>query len=117
MVRDVLTLVLPTGNEGRVEDGSGLRAEMELSVYLGVLGELGLWESRSTRVSSLRHMGINLVPVTRCQRGAVAGELVDVDNGITGDNFGELRCEVLRGSSLEVLGFLVHLEVVSWVIG
>ena len=41
VVRDVLALVFPTGNEGRVEDGSRLRGGSEFSVHLGVLGELG----------------------------------------------------------------------------
>ena len=37
VVRDVLALVLQTGNEGWVEDGSGLRIRGEFSVHLGCL--------------------------------------------------------------------------------
>ena len=61
-------------------------------------------------------MGVNRVTVTRCRRSGVAGEWVEVDHGIPGNHVGKLRCDVLGGSSLEVLGFLVKFEVVNWVI-
>ena len=62
-------------------------------------------------------MGVDGVPVTRCRRGGIVGEGVEVDHGITCDHIGQLRCDVFRESSFEVLGFLVQLEIVCWVIG
>ena len=56
-------------------------------------------------------MGVYRVSVTRCCRGGVIGEGVEVDDGVPGHHVVELRCDVFRGSSLEVLGFLVHFEV------
>ena len=85
VIRDVLTLVLATSHKMLVEEGSGLRVRGEFPVHLWVLRKLGLWEGGSTRRSALRHMGINLVSVTRCCRSGVVGEGMEVDNGITGD--------------------------------
>ena len=48
LIRDVLALILPAGNEGRVEDGSGLRVRGELSVHLRMLGQLCGREGWST---------------------------------------------------------------------
>ena len=83
----------------------------------GVLGELSLRESGSTRVSALGDMGVDWVSVTRCCRGGIVGEVVEVDHGFPSDHIGQLRCDVFCGSSIEVLGFLVQLEIVCWVIG
>ena len=62
-------------------------------------------------------VGVDGVPVTCCRWGGIVGEWMEVDNGIPGDHVGELRCNVFRGSSLEVLGFLVELEVMRRVVG
>ena len=43
--------------------------------------------------------------------------MVEIDNGVPGDHIGELRCDILRGSSLEVISFLVVLEVMRWAVG
>ena len=48
----------------------------------------------------MRHMGINLVPVTRCHWSDVVGEWVEIDNGVPGDHIMELRCDDFRGGSL-----------------
>ena len=56
------------------------------------------------------------VPVARCRCCGIVGEVVEVDHGIPGDNMCELRCDILNGSSLEVFGFMIKFEVVSWVI-
>ena len=117
VIRDVLTLVLRTSHKRLVEDGSGLRVRVEFPVHLWVLRKLALWEGGSTRRSALRHMGINLVSATSCCRSSVVVEGMEVDNGIPGDHVGELRCNIFRGSSLEVLGFLVELELMCWVVG
>ena len=42
----------------------------------------------------------------RCRRGVI-GDGVKVDHGISGDHVVVLRIDVFRGSSFEVLGFLV----------
>ena len=42
VIRDVLTLVFPASDKGRVEEGSGLRIRREFSVHLVMLGELGV---------------------------------------------------------------------------
>ena len=117
VIRDVLTMILTTSHKRRVEEGSGLRVRWEFQVHLGVLRKLGLLEGGSTQRSALWHMGINLVSVTRCCRSSVVGEGTEVDDGIPGDHVGELRCSIFRGSSLEVLGFLVELEIMCWVVG
>ena len=44
------------------------------------------------------------------------GELVEIDDGVPGHHIVELRCNVLRGGSLEVLGFLIESEVVRRVV-
>ena len=117
VIRDVLTLVLTTSHKRRVEEVSGLRVRWEFQVHLGVLRKLGLWEGGSTQRSALWHMGINLVSVTRCCRSSDVVEWMDVDNGIPGDHVVELWCNIFRGSSLDVLGFLVELEIMCWVVG
>ena len=114
MVRDILALILQAGNEGRVEDG--LRVRGELSVHLRMLGQLCGREGWSTRGSSLGDMGVDGVTMSRhCRRGVV-GNWMYVDHGISGDHVVLLWGDVFRGSSFEVLGFLVHFEVVCRVI-
>ena len=62
-------------------------------------------------------VGVDRVTMSgRCRRGVV-GNGVEVDHGVSGDHVELLRGDVFRGSSFEVLGFLVHLEVVCRVIG
>ena len=62
-------------------------------------------------------VGINGVTMPRRGRCGVVGDGVEVYHGISSDHVELLRGYTFRGSSLEVLGFLVHLEVVYWVIG
>ena len=72
VVRDVLALVFPAGNEGVVEDGSGFRVRREVSVHLGVLGELGLRECWSSGSAELWYMGVDGVTMPlRCRCGFV----------------------------------------------
>ena len=66
VVRDVLALVFPTGNEGWVEEGSGLRLRGEFSVHLGMFGDLGVKECGSTGRAALWDMGINGVTMPHC---------------------------------------------------
>ena len=62
-------------------------------------------------------MGVDVVTVSRrCRRGVV-GDGVEVNHGISGEHVGQVWCNVFRGRSLQVLGFLVHFEVVCRVIG
>ena len=61
--------------------------------------------------------GVDGVPVARCRRGGIVGEVVGVDHGIPSDYILQLRCDVFWGSSLDVLGFLIPFEVVCCVIG
>ena len=82
---------------------------MELSVHLGVLGELGLRECGSAGGSALWDMGIDGVTMPRRGRCGVVGDGVEVDHSISSDHVELLRGDIFRGSSLEVLGFLVHL--------
>ena len=63
------------------------------------------------------NVGIDGVVVSRCCRRGIVGNGVEVDHGVPGDHVKLLCGDVFRGSSLEVLGFLVHLEVMCWVIG
>ena len=90
---------------------------MELSVHLGVLGELGLRESWSAGGSSLRHVGVDRMSVSRCRRNSVVREGVEINDGVQGDHVEELRCNIFWGSSLEVLGFLVEPEIMCLVVG
>ena len=61
-------------------------------------------------------MGVDVVTMScRCRRGVV-GNVVKVDHGISGDHMELLWGDVFRGSSFEVLGFLVHFEIVCWVV-
>ena len=82
-----------------------------------MLRQLCRRESRSAQGSSLGNMGVDGVMVSRRRRRGIVGDGVEVDHGVSGDHVKLLWGDVFRGSSLEVLGFLVHLEVVSWVIG
>ena len=53
-------------------------------------------------------MGVDGVTVPRrCRRGVV-NDGVEVDHGIPSNHVGQLWCDVFRGSSLKVLGFLIH---------
>ena len=89
---------------------------MELSVHLGVLGELGLRKHVSAGGSTLWDMGVDGVTMPRrCRRGVV-GDGVKINHGIPSNHVGQLRCDVFRGSSLKVLGFLVHFKVVCRVV-
>ena len=63
------------------------------------------------------NVGIDGVMMSCRRRRGIIGYGVKVDHGVSGDHVGLLWGDVFRGSSLEVLGFMVHLEVVSWVIG
>ena len=63
------------------------------------------------------NMGVDGVMVSRRRRRGIVGDGVKVDHGVSDDNVKLLWGDVFRGSSLEVLGFLVHLEIVCWVIG
>ena len=107
MVCDVFVLVLSTCNEGRVEEGSGLGVRGERTVHLRVFRQLSGRENWSARGSSLWDVGIDGVTMScRCRRGVV-GNGVDIDHGIPGNHVVLLWGDVFRGSSLEVLSFLV----------
>ena len=62
-------------------------------------------------------MGVDGVTMSRrCRRGVV-GNGMDVDHGVPSDHVKVLWGDVLRGSSFEVLGFLVPFEVMRRVVG
>ena len=62
-------------------------------------------------------MGVDGVTMSRrCRRGVV-GDGVEVDHGVPGDHVMLLWGDVLRGSSFEVLRFLVPFEIMSRVVG
>ena len=62
-------------------------------------------------------MGVDGVTMSRrCRRGVV-GNGVKVDHGVSGDHVMLLWGNVLRGSSFEVLRFLVPFEIMSLVVG
>ena len=61
-------------------------------------------------------MGIDGVVVSRCYRRGIVGNGVEINHGVPGDHVKLLWGDVFRGSSLEVLGFLIMFEVVSLVI-
>ena len=62
-------------------------------------------------------MGVDGVTMSRrCRRGVV-GNGVKVDHGVSGDHVELLWGDVFRGSSFEVLGFLVPFEVMRRVFG
>ena len=62
-------------------------------------------------------MGVDGVTMSRrCRRGVV-GDGVEVDHGVPGDHVMLLWGDVLRGSSFDVLGFLVPFEVMRRVVG
>ena len=61
-------------------------------------------------------MGADVVTMSsRCRRGVV-GDGVKVDHGISGDHVELLWGDVFRGSSFEVLGFLVPFEIMCRVV-
>ena len=62
-------------------------------------------------------MRVDGVTMPRRGRCGVVGDGMEVDHSISSDHVELLRSDIFRGSSLEVLGFLVQLEVVCWVIG
>ena len=62
-------------------------------------------------------MRVDGVTMPRRGRCGVVGDCVEVDHGIPSDHVKLLWGDVFRGSSFEVLGFLVHFEVVCWVMG
>ena len=51
----------------------------------------------------------------RCRCGVV-GDVVEVYHGVPSNHERQFRCNVFLGSSLKVLGFLVHFEVVYRVV-
>ena len=53
MVGDVFVLIFATGNERRVEEGSGCRVRGEHAVHLRMLSQLCRREGRAARGSSL----------------------------------------------------------------
>ena len=116
VICDVFALVFPTCDEGRVKEGSGLGVRVEHTVRLRMLRQLGRRENMSARGSSLGDMGVDGMTMSRrCRRGIV-GNGANVDHGVSGDHVELLWGDVFRESYLEVLGFLVHLEVVCRVI-
>ena len=116
MVCDVLVLVLQTSNEGRVEEGSGLGVRGKRTVHLRLFRQLTGRENWSARGSSLWDVGIDVVTMScRCRRGVV-GNGVEVDHGISGYHVVLLWGDVFRGSSFEVLSFLVPFEIVCRVV-
>ena len=116
VVGDVFVLVLSTCNEGRVEEGSGLGVRWKRTVHLRVFRQLSGRENWSTRGSSLWDVGIDGVTMScRCRRGVV-GNGVEVDHGISGNHVMLLWVDVLRGSSFEVLSFLVPFWIMSRVV-
>ena len=117
VICDVFALVFPTCDEGRIEEGSGLGVRWKRAVHLRVFRQLTGRENWSARGSSLWDVGIDVVTMScRCRRGVV-GNGVEVDHGVSGDHVELLVGNVFRGSSFEVLGFLVPLEVVRRVVG
>ena len=107
MVCDVFVLVFPTCNEGRVEEGSGLGVRGKRTVHLRVFRQLTERENWSARGSSLWNVGVDGVTMScRCRRGVV-GNGVEVDHSVSGEHVMLLWGDVLRGSSFEVLRFLV----------
>ena len=97
MVRNVLALVFHAGHEWRDKKRPGLRLGGELAVHLLVLGELGLRESGSAGGSSLGHVSVDVVVVSRCCLSCVIGEWVEVDDGVPGHHVVELLCNIFRG--------------------
>ena len=107
MVGDVFVLVISTCNEGRIEEGSELGVRGKRTVHLRVFRQLSRRENWSARGSSLWDMGVDGVTMScRCRRGVV-GNGVEVDHSVSGDHVMLLWGDVLRGSSFEVLSFLV----------
>ena len=89
---------------------------MEHTVHLRMFRQLCGRESWPARGSSLWDVGVDGVTMSRrCRRGVV-GNGVKVDHGISGDHVELLWGDVFLGSSFEVLGFLVHFEVVCRVV-
>ena len=61
-------------------------------------------------------MGIYGMPVSCCYRSGVVGDWVEVDDGGLGNHIVEFWCDVFRGGSPGVHGFLVEFEIVRLVI-
>ena len=55
---------------------------MEFSVYLGVLGKLGLRKCGSAGSSALWDMGVDGVTMPRCCQCGVVGDVVEVYHGV-----------------------------------
>ena len=62
------------------------------------------------------HMRVDMVAVYRSCRGCVVGEWVKVNDSVPGHHVVELWCDVFRGCTLKVLGFLVKAKVVCRVV-
>ena len=107
MVGDVFVLIFATGNERRVEEGSGCRVRGEHAVHLRMLSQLCRREGRAARGSSLGYVGVDRVAVSRSCWCGIIGYGVEVDHIISGDHVVLLWGDIFRGSSFEVLGFLV----------
>ena len=90
---------------------------MELAVHMGMLRQLGRREHWSTLGSSLGNMGVDRVVVSSSCQCCVVGELVKVNDSVPGHHVVELLCDVFRGCTLKVLGFLVKAKVVCRVVG
>ena len=107
VIRDVFVLIFATSDERRVEEWSGCRIRGEHAVHLRMLSQLCMREGRAARRSLLRYVGVDWVAVScRCWCGVI-GNGVEVDHSISGDHVVLLWGDVYRGSSFEVLGFLV----------
>ena len=117
VVGDVFVLVFSTCYEGRVEEGSGLGVRGKRTVHLRMFRQLSGRENWSARGSSLWDMGVDGVTMSRCCRRGIVGYGMEVDHGVPGDHVKVLWGDVIRGSSFEVLGFLVPFEVVRRVVG
>ena len=62
------------------------------------------------------YVGVDGVTMSRRCRSGVVGNGVKVDHGVPGDHVKLLWGDVLRGSSFEVLGFLVPFEIMCRVV-
>ena len=62
-------------------------------------------------------VGVDGVTMSGSCRCGVVGDGMKVDHGVSGDHIELLGGNVFRGSSFEVLGFLVPCEVVRRVVG
>jgi len=55
-------------------------------------------------------MGVDGVTMPRRCRCGIIGDGVEVYHGVPSNHVRQLRCDIFRGSSFEVLSFLVHLR-------